>query len=79
MVKTSITLSEDLLKEARLHSRNISALVAEALREYFRKKRVEKAVETFGSCPKLGGDEDSVTAVNKLREGADRGYANGAH
>ncbi len=36
LVKTSITLPEDLLTEARGVSRNLSALVVEALQEYLR-------------------------------------------
>ncbi|MBC7963106.1 MAG: type II toxin-antitoxin system CcdA family antitoxin, partial [Steroidobacteraceae bacterium] len=41
LVKTSITLPDDLLQEARSMSRNVSGLVTEALREYIRQRKVQ--------------------------------------
>lgn len=65
LVKTSITLPDDLLQEARTMSRNVSGLVTEALREYIRQRKVQKAMESFGSWK--GREGDSADMVNTLR------------
>jgi post-segregation antitoxin (ccd killing protein) len=49
LTKKSITISDDLLKEAQGVSENFSALVAEALRAYLKQRKIQKAVESFGS------------------------------
>jgi len=73
LVKTSITLPDDLLQEARTLSRNVSSLVTEALREYIRQRKVQKAMESFGSWK--GREGDSVDVVNDLRKEEGRDYA----
>jgi post-segregation antitoxin (ccd killing protein) len=73
LVKTSITLPDDLLQEARTMSQNVSSLVTEALREYIRQRKVQKAMESFGSWKRQEGD--SVDMVNALRTEEGRGYA----
>jgi post-segregation antitoxin (ccd killing protein) len=77
LVKTSITLPDDLLKEARAMSRNVSGLVTEALREYIRQRKVQKAVESFGSWK--GREGDSVETVNDLRKEEGREYVGHTH
>ena len=77
LTKTSITLPDDLLKEAKTISRNISALVAEALREYIRQRKIEKAMESFGSWK--GREGSSTDMVNKLRKEEGRDYAGRSH
>jgi len=65
-VKTSINIPEDLFKAARKLSDNFSAVVAEELKEYLRKKKVEKAVASFGKWAKRG--ENSAGIVKELRK-----------
>jgi hypothetical protein len=73
LTKTSITLPDDLLAEARATSKNLSALLTESLREYLRQKKVQKAMESFGSCQ--GCDESGTETVNRLRSEGGRDYA----
>ncbi len=73
LVKTSITLPDDLLAEAKTLSKNLSALVAESLREYLRQQKVKKAMESFGAWQEE--QEDGVSMVNRLRSEGGRDYA----
>lgn len=74
LVKTSISIPEDILKQAKDLSDNFSSLVTEALKDYLRKKTVEKALQSFG---KWGNrDKDSRDIVNEMRIEAGRDYAN---
>lgn len=77
LTKTSITLPDDLLKEAKTISRNFSGLVAEALREYIRQRKIEKAMESFGSWKDREGS--SVDMVNELRKEEGRDHAGRSH
>ncbi|HIJ94290.1 MAG TPA: hypothetical protein HPP94_00825 [Desulfuromonadales bacterium] len=77
LVKTSITLPDDLLLEARSMSRNVSGLITEALREYIRQRKVQKALESFGSWK--GREGDSVDLVNNLRTEEGRDYVGRTH
>ncbi len=73
LVKTSITIPDDILSEAKKVSDNFSSLVAEALREYLRRKKIEKAISSFGKWKDR--DKNSVEIVNKLRKEDKRRYA----
>jgi hypothetical protein len=73
LVKTSISIPDDLLAQARASSGNLSALITAALREYMRQKKVEKAVSSFGSWEKR--DKDSTDIVNDIRKTRRRTYA----
>ena len=73
MVKTSVTIPDDIFEEAKEFSDNFSALVTEAIKDYIRKKKVEKALNSFGQWGDR--DEDSVTIVNDLRSENKRTYA----
>ena len=75
MVKTSITIPEDILEQSKELSDNFSSVVAEALREYLRRKRIEKAINSFGKWEMR--EEDSVGIVNNLR--SDQGRAHADH
>jgi len=77
LTKTSITLPDDLLQEAKAVSKNVSSLIAEALREYLHQRKVQKAMESFGSWK--GRDGDSVDVVNSLRKEEERDYAGRPH
>lgn len=73
LVKTSVTIPDDLFKEAKRLSDNFSSLVAEALKEYLRKRKIQKAKKSFGTWEDRG--KDSINIVNELRSEKDRGYA----
>ena len=77
MIKTSITIPDDLFKEAKEFSDNFSALVTESIRDYMRKKKVEKALNSFGKWGER--NEDSVDIVNELRSEKERDFANRSH
>ena len=77
LVKTSITIPDEIFRQVKEVSDNFSQAVSEALQEYLRKKKVQKAKESFGSW----GDRDrsSVDIVNELRKEGGRKYADRAH
>ena len=66
MIKTSISIPDDIYEKAKKTTDNFSLLVSEALKEYFRKKNINKAVSSFGKWQKR--DKDSVEIVNELRK-----------
>jgi hypothetical protein len=72
-VKTSISLPEDVIVEARKQTDNLSSLVTDALREYLRKRHVEKAAGSFGAWKDRKGT--SADMVIELRKDAGRKYA----
>ena len=72
-VKTSITIPEDVLSEAKEASDNFSALVTQALKEHLRKRAVKKAIDSFGSWEER--EESSVDIVNEIRSGKGRAYS----
>ncbi|MDO8444945.1 MAG: type II toxin-antitoxin system CcdA family antitoxin [Deltaproteobacteria bacterium] len=76
LVKTSISIPEDVLQQAKEVSENFSALVTQALKEYLRKKAVKKAIDSFGAWEER--EESSVEIVNKIRADK-RGYAKRHH
>jgi|WetSurMetagenome_2_1015567.scaffolds.fasta_scaffold00023_39 post-segregation antitoxin (ccd killing protein) len=73
LVKTSISIPEELLSEARASSDNLSSLITVALREYMRQKKVEKAISSFGSWEQR--EQESVELVNEIRKTRKRSYA----
>ncbi len=73
LVKTSITIPDDVLSEAKKVSDNFSSLVTEALKEYLRRKNIDKAVASFGKWK--GRDKASVKIVRELRKEEGRKYA----
>jgi post-segregation antitoxin (ccd killing protein) len=77
MAKTSVTIPDDIFEEAKEFSDNFSALVTEAIKDYIRKKKVEKALKSFGQWSNR--DKDSVTIVNDLRSEDKRTYAKRSH
>jgi post-segregation antitoxin (ccd killing protein) len=77
LTKTSITLPDDLLAEARATSKNLSALVASSLREYLRQKKLKKAIESFGAWQ--DHEQTGADTVNQLRSEGERNYVNRSH
>lgn len=73
-VKTSINIPDDIFNEAKKLSDNFSSVVAEALKEYLRRKKVEKAMSSFGKWKQR--DKSSAEIVSDLRKEDKRRYAN---
>ena len=76
MIKTSISIPDDIYTEAKKATDNFSLLVSDALKEYLRKKNIKKAISSFGKWQKR--DKDSVKIVNELRKEESRKYASRA-
>ena len=76
MIKTSISIPDDIYTEAKKATDNFSLLVSYALKEYLRKKSINKAVSAFGKWQKR--EKDSVKIVNELRKEETRKYASRA-
>jgi hypothetical protein len=74
MAKTSVTIPDDLFEQAKKLSDNFSSLVTEAIKDYIRKKKVEKALNSFGKWS--GRDRKSIEIVDELRLDEGRNYAN---
>lgn len=72
-VKTSINIPDDIFSEAKKLSDNFSFVVVEALKEHLRRKKIEKAVASFGKWE--GREKNSVDIVNDMRKEDRRGYA----
>ncbi len=72
LIKTSITIPEEVYKGVKKVSKNFSAAVTEALIGYLKKQRVRKASTSFGRWEK--GPKKSVEIVNRMRreEGGNR-------
>ncbi|MEW6750623.1 MAG: type II toxin-antitoxin system CcdA family antitoxin [Candidatus Latescibacterota bacterium] len=71
--KTSVTIPDDVLQEARQVTTNLSALVTEALREHLRQRKVQRAMASFGGWEER--PETSVDLVNSQRSDEGRDYA----
>jgi post-segregation antitoxin (ccd killing protein) len=77
LTKTSITIPDDLLKEARGVSKNFSALVTDALRAYLEQRKMQQAIRSFGSWEDR--EKKSVDLVNEMRTEEGRDYADRSH
>jgi hypothetical protein len=71
-MKTSIKIPDELYSQAKTVSENFSSLVSEALKDYLRKMRVQKAVQSFGKWEKR--DRKSTEITNELRIERTRNY-----
>jgi len=65
-VKTSVTIPDELYREARALSKNFSAIVSKALKEYIHAEKIMKAIGSFGKWEER--EASSVEIVNMLRE-----------
>ncbi len=65
LIKTSATIPEEIYKSVKKSSKNFSAAAAEALEDYLKKKKVQKAIANFGSWEKRR--KKSIDIVNKMR------------
>lgn len=71
-IKKTISINENVAKEASAISPNFSAVVEAALIEYIHHHRVNKALQSFGGWGKR--QESSGDIVNELRREDDREY-----
>ena len=64
-IKKTISLPEELYKEAENLSQNFSEIVKEALSEYIKKKKIEKALSTAGAFNDM--KETGTEYVDRIR------------
>jgi metal-responsive CopG/Arc/MetJ family transcriptional regulator len=65
-IKKTISLPDELYKEAEGISDNFSEIVKEALSEYIKRKKIEKALLTAGTLKNL--KETGTEYVDKMRK-----------
>jgi post-segregation antitoxin (ccd killing protein) len=73
MIKTSITIPDELFNEAKNISGNFSAFAAKAIEDYIRKNKVKKALKSHGKW--ADRKKKSIEIVNELRSEDGRIYA----
>ncbi len=64
-IKKTISLPEELYKEAENLSQNFSEIFKEALSEYIKKKKIEKALSTAGAFKDM--KETGIEYVDRIR------------
>ena len=65
-MKTSVQIPDEVYRQTKLVSENFSSVVTLALKDYPKKTRIKKALQSFGSWEQR--DLDSVELINKLRK-----------
>ncbi len=73
LIKTSITIPEEVYKGVKKVSRNFSAAATEALIDYLKKEKVQKAAASFGTWEKR--PKRSVEIIREMRREEGRNYA----
>jgi hypothetical protein len=73
ILKKTISIDENIAKEASAISSNFSAVVEAALIEYIQHYRAEKAIQSFGKW--VEREESSAKLVAELRSQDDRDFA----
>jgi hypothetical protein len=71
-IKKTISIDEDVVKEASILNSNFSAIVEAALIEYLHHHRILKAVNSFGKWGERKGN--SADFISNLRSKDDREY-----
>lgn len=69
-VKKSVTIPQELWEEAQKVSGNFSSLIEEALKEYLRFKKLQRAKAAFGAWKER--DQDSTHIVQEMRKDESR-------
>lgn len=64
-IKKTISLPKELYEEAENLSHNFSEIIREALSEYIKKKKIEKALSTAGAFRDM--KETGIEYVDKIR------------
>ena len=77
LIKTSITIPEEVYRGVKKVSKNFSAAATDALIDYLKKERVQKAIASFGSWERR--PKKSVKTVNEMRSEEGRSYADRSH
>lgn len=77
MAKTSITIPDDLFREARELTDNFSCFVTEAVKEHIRIMKVRKGMQSFGKWE--ARDKESTDIVRDIRSDKGRGYGDRSH
>ena len=77
LIKTSITIPEEVYRGVKKVSKNFSAAATDALIDYLKKERVQKAIASFGSWERR--PKKSVKIVNEMRSEEGRSYADRPH
>lgn len=72
VVKKTISIDENIAKEASALNANFSAVVEAALIEYIHHYRIQKAINSFGKWGQR--EEESANFVSNLRSQDDREY-----
>ncbi len=73
LIKTSITIPEEVYKGVKKVSKNFSAAVTEALIDYLKKEKVRKAITSFSGWEKR--PQESVEIVDQMRKEEGRNHA----
>ncbi len=71
-VKKTISIDENVAKEASKLNANFSAIVETALIEYLHQQRIQKAINSFGKWAER--EDSSANMVSNLRNQDDREY-----
>jgi len=71
-IKKTVSIDENIAKEAKAIAPNFSAVVEAALVEYIQHHRIEKAIKSFGKWGER--TESSADIVSELRRQDDREY-----
>ena len=66
LVKKTVSLPEELYREAKSISDNFSEIVKEALSEYIKRKKIEKVLSTTGALKELKGT--GIEYVDRMRK-----------
>jgi predicted CopG family antitoxin len=66
MIQATISIHDDIYREVKKQSDDISLFVEEALKEFIRKKKIEKGLSSFGTWEER--EQDSTDIVNELRQ-----------
>ena len=72
VVKKTVSIDENVAKEASALNSNFSAIVEAALVEYMHHYRIQKAIQSFGKWESR--EETSADIVKNLRSHDDRKY-----
>ena len=72
-IKKSISITENLVKEANTINPNFSLVVEAALIEYIHQHKMKKAIQSFGQWEP--GNQSSVDIVNDLRRYDNRDFS----
>ena len=76
-MKTSVQIPDEVYKQTKLVSENFSSVVTLALKDYLKKSKTEKALQSFGSWESR--EMDSVELINKLRKDGPIKHADRSH